>query len=814
MVLPPHPSTPVAGQPGVLDRLRRGLLVSGAIAWLTALAAHTQAEPAASPPAWTTQTLEEDVGAFVPAAPGQPASNRRMALLLQKIYRSSDPMRNPFRCSEQVALLRKALAGGVTGTAREELQYTLGKQLLQSGLTEEALDAFDTLERLASASGTLSDPRQVALLHTSKALCHLRQGEQENCLLGHNPDSCLFPIAGDGVHQLPGGSRAAEKELLGVLQQAPGDLRARWLLNIASMTLGEYPDGVPPLWRIDPGSFASPYDIRRFPDVAGAVGLAVNDLAGGVVLEDFDGDELLDVMVSAWGFTASNQMRVFRNNGDGSFSERTAESGLIGYVGGLNLLQADFDNDGRNDVLVLRGAWLGAEGHYPLSLLRNNGDFTFTDVTEQAGLLRFHPTQAAVWFDFNSDGWLDIFVANETTRRDTNPCELFRNNRDGTFTECAAANGAAFTGFFKAATAGDFDNDGRPDLFLSRRDGPCLLVRNGGPAVTGGPPEGRWAFSDIAATVGTPGPKASFASWSWDYNNDGWDDIAVMGYWIDDVGDCAADVLGLPHHGEPARLYLNRGDGTFTDATDQAGLRKILHAMSANFGDLDNDGWLDFYVGTGDPDLATIIPNRMFRNGGDGHFQDVTTSGGFGQLQKGHGIAFGDIDNDGDQDIYSCVGGAVEADYYPNQLFANPGHGNHWLKLRLEGVRTNRSALGARVRVVVADASGERTIHRTVGSGASFGASTLRVEVGIGTAREIRAVEVFWPVTGERQVFHGLAPDRAYVLREGVVEPRPLALKACSLPLAPPVSVRNPPHGGRRPPVEWCAPVGGSADGR
>jgi hypothetical protein len=199
--------------------------------------------------------------------------------------------------------------------------------------------------------------------------------------------------------------------------------------------------------------------------------------------------------------------------------------------------------------------------------------------------------------------------------------------------------------------------------------------------------------------------------------------------------------------------------------------------MGANFGDLDNDGWLDFYVGVGDPSLGTLTPHRMFRNDGLGHFQDVTTSGGFGQLQKGHGIAFGDLNNDGTQDIYSVVGGALLGDHYHNQLFANPGHGNHWLKLKLEGVRSNRSAHGARIKVVVKAEGTEREIFRVVGSGGSFGASPLQQEIGLGLAERVTRVEIMWPATGKTQTLSGFALDRCYAVREGDKVAREIMLK-------------------------------------
>src|SRR5690606_27936965 len=136
----------------------------------------------------------------------------------------------------------------------------------------------------------------------------------------------------------------------------------------------------------------------------------------------------------------------------GSFTERTAESGLLGLIGCLNVVHADYNNDGYVDVLVLCGAWLGELGQHPNSLIRNNGDGTFTDVTEEAGLLSFHPTRAATWFDFNGDGHLDLFIGNESTPgENVHPSELYRNNGDGTFTECAKTHGAALVGFIKAA---------------------------------------------------------------------------------------------------------------------------------------------------------------------------------------------------------------------------------------------------------------------------------------------------------------------------------------------------------------------------
>ena len=148
-------------------------------------------------------------------------------------------------------------------------------------------------------------------------------------------------------------------------------------------------------------------------------------------------------------------------------SDVTAQAGLLGEVGGLNLVETDYNNDGHPNVLVLRGGWWGKQGCYPMSLLRNNGDGTFDDVTEAAGLMSLHPTQTAAWADFDSDGWLDLFVGHESRADDPHPSQLFHNNHDGTFSEMGERSGLANLGFVKGAAWGDFNNDGRPDLYVS-----------------------------------------------------------------------------------------------------------------------------------------------------------------------------------------------------------------------------------------------------------------------------------------------------------------------------------------------------------
>ncbi len=716
-----------------------------------------------------------------------PEGTRRMVARLQKIVDDIDPKTNIYANEERLRYFR-SLKKPISRQDQIMLEARIAQELLYAGYNIEAVLSFEKLDKMFARNPFIYHPRLVSAVKDLLAISWLRLAEQENCIERHSSESCILPIRGKGIHVVERGAEGAIRVYEEILRKNPRDLNAIWLLNIAYMTLGRHPDQVPEQWRIPVEVFDSDYDIKRFVERAEAYGLDTKGLAGGSIMEDFDNDGFLDIMVSSWG--PKDQMRVYRNNGDGTFSDYTEAAGLMGLTGGLNMIHADYNNDGFADVLVLRGAWLGKDGHQPNSLLRNNGDGTFTDVTEEAGLLSFHPTQTAVWGDFDNDGWLDLFIGNETVGKfswenlniggeaitnDASPCELYRNNGDGTFTNIAKQAGVDYVGFVKGVTAGDFNNDGWLDLYISRLDGDNALLQNMGKGN-----KGVVTFENIAARAGVQEPRQSFPTWFFDYDNDGWLDIFVSGYSAS-AGDIAADYLGLPTKGEKPRLYRNRGDGTFEDVTKKVKLDKILYTMGCNFGDLDNDGWLDFYVGTGDPDYRALMPNRMFRNDRGKVFQDVTTSGGFGHVQKGHGVAFGDLDNDGDQDIYAVIGGALSGDVFQNALFVNPGHGNRWLTVRLRGVQSNRAGIGTRIRVRVVEKGGERDIYVVGGSGGSFGASSLQQEIGLGQAERISELEIYWPASGTKQLFRDLDVDQCIEVVEGEEKYTPITLQSFDL---------------------------------
>jgi hypothetical protein len=622
--------------------------------------------------------------------------------------------------SERAEELRRERDAAAPG-AGSQLDFPLAVEHLYAGRTEEAIATFEALR------AGLDDPRSAEWRRLTDflAIAYLRLGEQQNCIGNHAAEACILPLQGGGIHERPDPARQAAAHYESLLATYANDYRSRWLLNVAYMTLGRYPAGVPPEALI-PDLEPAPGSLPRFQNVAPALGFDDRRLAGSVAMEDFNNDGLLDLFLTA--HRLGDSVRLYVSDGQGGYSDVTAAAGLEGLSGGLNTVHADYNNDGFADLLILRGAWLGVAGAHPNSLLKNNGDGMFEDVTVAAGLLSYRPTQAAAWGDFNNDGWLDLFIGNELSNRwlsvwqqtDTtpesmaNPSELFLNNGDGTFTDVAPRLGLDVSLFVKGVSWGDVNNDGWLDLCVGN--------------------------SDLR--------RVDFAG-----------------------ADLAREYLGLPIEAEMPRLYRNNRDETFTDVTVEANMNHVLYAMGANSVDLDNDGFEDAYFGTGAPDYRSLVPNRMFRNDGGRSFREVTLEGGFGHLQKGHGIAVGDLDRDGDQDIYAVMGGAYEGDFFQDALFENPGMPDApaWIVLQLEGRSSNRAAIGARVRVDVTRANGEfRQIHRVVSTGGSFGSSSLQLEIGLGDAARIDRVTVIWPDAAQsHDAFEGITLNRYHRLVQG-----------------------------------------------
>ena len=614
------------------------------------------------------------------------------------------------------------------------------------GDAEQAYSILTSLRSQVEVDRRLATEWLYSLIYY-QGVTALRRGENENCIMCRGDSTCILPISPLAIHQNPAGSRAAIVHLSEYLDEFPDDQQVAWLLNVAHMTLGEHPAQVDPRYLIEIDSWGrSAEDVGQFRDISADVGLDRMNQSGGGIMDDFDNDGLLDVVSTA--LDPTQPMGLFRNLGNGHFSDVAAFAKLLEQRGGLYCVQADYNNDGFLDIYIPRGAWLLS----PIrpSLLRNEGDGTWADVTAEAGLLHPVNSNSVAWGDYDNDGNLDLFVCCELQ-----PNQLFHNRGDGHFEMVPHAGGVMGEFYCKGATWIDFDNDDAPDLFVNNLHGTAQLYHN----------DRHGRFNDVTLPQGIDGPQEGFACWTWDYDNDGWLDIFATSY-NRSIAEVVHGMRGEAKGSSSSKLWRNHKGQRFEDRTEDAGLNSVYETMGCNFGDIDNDGWLDVYLGTGDPQISTLVPNRMFRNAGGQHFVEVTGSSRTGHLQKGHAVGFGDWDRNGDLDLFIQMGGAINGDKYHNILFQNPGHDNHQLTIRLIGRGSNRAALGARLQVQTAG-SEPRQIHRQVTSGSSFGANTLEVSIGVGSLDSVERLEIHWPTSGETQVFNDLPVDDLILIVEG-----------------------------------------------
>jgi hypothetical protein len=694
--------------------------------------------------------------------------------LVKQAYARVNPMNIQATFNaERVAIMKEMLEKETDPGKKINLEIEYAFELLKVGKSLESLKQYETTYNTILANKINLDPKTRRNLHFIIGMAYLRHGEIENCVQNHNHESCFIPIKGDGVHKLPFGSRKAIVQFEGILKEFPDDLEAKYLLNLAYQTLGEYPDKVPAAWRIDPSWYTNKVKIKRFEDIAPLLGVNRNGRAGGVVMDDFTNDGWLDIVLTSWNHNDPTLFYV--NNGDGTFSDKSAESGLIGHLGSLHLNQTDFNNDGWMDLYIMRGAWYMKQGDIPNTLLMNTGKGTFVDVTIKAGLTHDAGTQASAWADFNLDGWLDLVVANESIGDYLRGIDLYINQQNGTFTHESAAYGLTQNEFFKGCVAVDANNDRYPDIYFSSLTNGNMLMINQGY-------NGQKAFLPAGPTANVRAPQASFPCWNFDYDNDGNEDLFVSAF----SNDKSPAIMWMKDHAGQTdkaylpKLYRNKGNMVFEDVSDQMGLNEVAYTMGCNFGDINTDGFLDYYLSTGNPLYQSLVPNKMYLNMDGRKFEDVSYSGGFANIQKGHGVSFGDWDHDGDEDLYAVIGGAYDGDFFYNCFFDNPNeHNNNWVVLKLEGTSCNKAAIGARVALSVQEGGKERKIYRTVTSGASFGANSLALEVGLRKSTSINSVTVQWPCKDcPVEEFKGMDINKAYGITQGASTPKPLEYKA------------------------------------
>jgi len=509
----------------------------------------------------------------------------------------------------------------------------------------------------------------------------------------------------------------------------------------------------------------------KFVHFKGNKGISINreEFGPGVCVSDFDRNGWQDIYfvngrdLYNRGISVSNAL--YRNNGDGTFTDVTEKAGVPGTGYGLGCVWGDFNNDGFPDLFVTQ---------YGRNVLyRNNGNGTFTDVTDKAGVAgtesgAFH--SGATFFDYDRDGWLDLYVGSYVALGDKRYCQLgdvlsscapseyrgspdalYHNNRDGTFTNVtAAAKIYQPEGKNLSVAAVDYDDDGWPDLFVANDGLNAYLYHNehnGTFRETG-------LVSGMALTAQGRVMAAMCISLG-DYDNDGRLDLYI------------SDFQRSSDH-----LWHNEGKGLFDEVSDQAGItrptRDVL-SFGGGFFDYDNDGWLDLFIANGHvyPEVEQATPgihykqiNSLFHNEGNGRFADVgkLAGPGFGTAYVGRGVAFADFDNDGFLDVVVANNGDP-----PLLLHNSGGNGNHFLNFRLLGTKSNHDAMGARIRVVAGTTS---QIREIAGGGSYLSQSDLRANFGMGKAKRAETVEVAWP-SGLRQVFRNVEADKFYVVEEG-----------------------------------------------
>jgi hypothetical protein len=618
-------------------------------------------------------------------------------------------------------------------------KVNIADQLLKAGREEDAIEQILKIlpETARFNTSYIFSGNLEMELKKLLALSYFKLGERLNCIINYASESCIIPLEGRGLYRIKDPSRKAIRLYLELLEKDSTDEESLWLMNIVYMSLGLYPDSIPSKYKINFDPYGKPFPDMKFKNIAPQLGLDDKGLSGSVIMDDFDNDNDLDIFCVHLGF--NEQCRYFLNEGNGSFTDKTEAAGFLGEVSGRTCIQADYNNDGFLDIFIVRGAWERQENNFPpSSLMKNNGDGTFTDVTISSGLLGFNPSYNACWIDYNNDGWIDLFISNEgPDPQFPHTPQLFKNLGDGSFIDVAKESGLITTGWTKGVVSFDYNNDRWPDIYLCKGNGDNYLFKNGGKGS-----DGRFLFSDVAENVGVKGPQVSFYTLPIDYNNDGWMDLFVANSFF----DFKATVIDYKTKSSPENLQPK------------------------------------FYE------------NKNGRNKDGKFFEDVSADTKTGNLKHGHGVSFGDIDNDGDQDIYEVTGDGHSGDIDHSLLFMNPGNKNHWINIKLEGVASNRAAIGAKIRVNIQTTEGNRDIYTTVTSGGSFGASCLRREIGLADAKKINYIEVYWPSTDKKQVFKNVNPDAFYKIIEGKNKMILLNAKKMSFPAIESIDYRNHLH--------------------
>jgi len=524
----------------------------------------------------------------------------------------------------------------------------------------------------------------------------------------------------------------------------PKNERSRNLMWLASKSLGAYPDNVPQEYRMEVlAGYETPS--VTFEDIAPKLGLDKTIAGRGTAIFDYNNDGFLDIAICG----QHGGVNLYRNNGDGTFTDVSVGSCLDECYDGFAINAGDYNNDGFVDLYITRLGFYHGEG----VLFRNNGDGTFTDVTKEAGLQTWGPSFSAHWVDYDCDGNLDLFVSyNVAELFDGHfPNRLFHNNGDGTFTDVTKKAGL-YTSFTTIGSSwGDYNNDGLPDLFISSGLGRPLLFRNNGDGT----------FTDVSVKAGMNDLLFGFVCTFCDYDNDGWLDIAQF-IWSDheDFVYTLRNGKG-PDDGYPMRIYHNNRDGTFTAKDREIGLDGCWGTMTANFGDFNNDGYLDILIGNGSPRMERLEPPVLLEFDG-ARYHNVTFAAGLPFFGKGHGANFADLFGDGRLLMIMADGGAYPGELLPTAIYQPKILPGNFLNVRLVGTKSNRDAIGARLTL----RAGGRQQVREVSGGTGFGCLPCEQHFGLSKLTRIDELEIRWP-SGLRQQLENLPINDTIRIIEG-----------------------------------------------
>jgi hypothetical protein len=529
------------------------------------------------------------------------------------------------------------------------------------------------------------------------------------------------------------------------LSVEPGNARAKYWMWQSAQKLGGYPADVPGQQRIQVKVGWEKPSVE-FEEISARIGLDKTAAGRGSAIFDMDGDGYLDVVIAS----AHGGINLYRNNGDGTFTDATVGSGLDECVNTFVITVGDYNNDGLDDLYITRLGFYQGDS----LLYRNNGDGTFTDVTKEAGVGCWGAAFSAQWVDYDCDGHLDLFVClnlGSLFDRKT-PNRLFHNNGDGTFTEVSEQAGIVTLDPTIGGAWGDYDNDGFPDLFVSNGVGRSQLFRN----------NGNGTFTDVSREAGIDDVCFGSVSVWCDYDNDGWLDL-VQFTWSPEEHVLYTLMNGeAPPDGKPMRIYHNNRDGTFSRLDRELGLNGCWGTMSANCGDFNNDGKIDFWLGNGDPRMDRLEPAVMLMSDGDGKYHNVTFAAGLPFTGKGHGANIADLGGDGRLCLMMITGGAYPADLMTTSVFRPKTLPGNYINIRLTGTRSNRNAIGARLKL----AAGGRVQHRLVGGGTSFGCLPFEQHFGLAGIARIDSLEIAWPGGGKQRV-EGLPVNSTIRIVEG-----------------------------------------------